>query len=552
VPHNVHDEEERVRAVQYVRMSSDQQQYSLANQTEVIAEYADRRGYEIIATYVDAGKSGLSLKGRQGLQQLLTAVLHPERAFDAILVLDVSRWGRFQDPDQSAHYEFICRQAGLTVAYCAEPFENNLSPMSTIAKHLKRVMAGEYSRELSERLSRAHLQQARLGFRQGGSLPYGFRRMLIDEHGRPKFLLGLRQRKALSNDHVITVLGSAYEQAIIKKIFHWYVVREMPITTIAEKLSAEGVIGTRGGTFSAKMVQTVLKSEYCIGHYVYNRTTNKLQSPRRNNPENLWVRARAAKPIISVKMFRKAQDRLTYPGGPKKSEKEMLRILRRLLKRNGYLSRSIINKSASAPHTSTYRNHFGTLKKAYARIGWKMPEWSPIGTNGICWTDEVLLTGLKRLRKRIGYVSNKAINRDPNLPSAAYIRRRFGSMAHAHALCGFPVGSRSKLMQTVAARHRTRLAKGTEKGRPWGRRYSSKELIQSLRRLAKQHGYLSLALIEADPSVASAPVFIRRFGSLRQAYTVAGWLRTRGQLYAERSERRCAAGYMKAIAAPNT
>jgi hypothetical protein len=42
--------------------------------------------------------------------------------------------------------------------------------MSTIAKHLKRVMAGEYSRELSERLSRAHLQQAALGFRQGGTL----------------------------------------------------------------------------------------------------------------------------------------------------------------------------------------------------------------------------------------------------------------------------------------------------------------------------------------------------------------------------------------------
>ena len=316
---------ERVRAVQYVRTSSDRQHHSLDNQVAGIAEYAGRRGYEIVATYVDAGKSGLSLKGRHGLQQLLAAVLRPERDFDAILVFDVSRWGRFQNPDQAGHYEFICRQAGLTVAYCAEPFENNLSPMSTIAKHLKRVMAGEYSRELSQRLSRAHVQQASLGFRQGGSMPYGFRRMLIDEFGRPKSILDRHQRKALHDNHVITVLGSAHEQAVIRKIFKWRVTHEMTVKAIAARLQAQGIPGTYGVPFSAKMVRTVLASEYCIGHYVYNRTTNKLQSSRRDNPERLWVRARAAEPIVSVKIFRRAQTLLAMHGGPCKSDKRMLR-----------------------------------------------------------------------------------------------------------------------------------------------------------------------------------------------------------------------------------
>jgi DNA invertase Pin-like site-specific DNA recombinase len=37
-----------------------------------------------------------------------------------VLVYDVSRWGRFQDIDESAHYEFVCKQAGIKVAYCAE------------------------------------------------------------------------------------------------------------------------------------------------------------------------------------------------------------------------------------------------------------------------------------------------------------------------------------------------------------------------------------------------------------------------------------------------
>jgi DNA invertase Pin-like site-specific DNA recombinase len=105
----------RIRAAQYIRMSTEHQRYSLENQAAVIAEYAERRGYEIVQTYEDAGKSGLSLKGRDGLKQLLADVLTGQETFSPILVLDVSRWGRFQDTDQSAHYEFLCRNAGVPV-----------------------------------------------------------------------------------------------------------------------------------------------------------------------------------------------------------------------------------------------------------------------------------------------------------------------------------------------------------------------------------------------------------------------------------------------------
>ena len=41
-------------------------------------------------------------------------------------------------------------------------FGDDVAPITTIVKHLKRVMAGEYSRELSEKLIRAHRQQAAL------------------------------------------------------------------------------------------------------------------------------------------------------------------------------------------------------------------------------------------------------------------------------------------------------------------------------------------------------------------------------------------------------
>jgi DNA invertase Pin-like site-specific DNA recombinase len=142
----------RISAVEYVRMSTEHQQYSTENQSTKIREYAAHRGIDIIRTYADAGKSGLNIGGRLGLQQLIKEVQAGTVDFKMILVYDVSRWGRFQDADESAYYEYICRSKGIQVVYCAEQFENDGSPVATIVKGVKRAMAGEYSRELSTKV----------------------------------------------------------------------------------------------------------------------------------------------------------------------------------------------------------------------------------------------------------------------------------------------------------------------------------------------------------------------------------------------------------------
>ena len=115
----------KLRAAKYVRMSTEHQKYSTDNQSSAIQKYADQRGYEIVRTYADEGKSGLNIGGRLGLQSLLEDVEAGEADFEALLVYDVSRWGRFQDPDEAASYELRCRRAGVQVHYCAEQFEND-------------------------------------------------------------------------------------------------------------------------------------------------------------------------------------------------------------------------------------------------------------------------------------------------------------------------------------------------------------------------------------------------------------------------------------------
>src|ERR1700720_1237845 len=167
-------------------MSTEHQKYSTENQAEAIQQYAARRGIEIVRTYADEGKSGLRLDGRDALKQLIEDVQNGTADFSTILVYDVSRWGRFQDADESAYYEYICKRAGISVCYCAEQFENDGSPVSTIVKSVKRTMAGEYSRELSAKVFKGQCKLIELGFRQGGPAGYGLRRMLVDQNGSPK------------------------------------------------------------------------------------------------------------------------------------------------------------------------------------------------------------------------------------------------------------------------------------------------------------------------------------------------------------------------------
>src|SRR5437667_2918440 len=192
-------------AAAYVRMSTEHQQYSTSNQMDVIREYAKRRELEIVKEYSDEGKSGLNIQGRESLAQMLRDVQNGMAQFSCILVYDVSRWGRFQDADESAYYEYICRQAGVSVHYCAEQFENDGSPVSTIVKGVKRAMAGEYSRELSSKVFQGACRLIQLGYKQGGTAGFGLRRMLVDQSGQQKGALKLGEQKSIQTDRVVLV-----------------------------------------------------------------------------------------------------------------------------------------------------------------------------------------------------------------------------------------------------------------------------------------------------------------------------------------------------------
>jgi len=357
------------RAAQYVRMSTEHQQYSTHNQADKIQEYADRRGIEIVRTYADEGKSGLSIDGRASLQKLIADVESGNTDFNLILVYDVSRWGRFQDADESAYYEYICKRKNIHVAYVAEQFENDGSPVSTIVKGVKRAMAGEYSRELSAKVFAGQCRLIELGFRQGGPAGYGLRRVLIDQTGAIKGELKNGEHKSLQTDRVILMPGPHQEVATVLQMFAWFIQDDMPLAEIAKRLNDQGIRTDYQRPWSYSTVRQVLTNEKYIGNNVYNRHSFKLKKKHVNNPPPMWIRKEGAfEGIVPLDTFLKAQEVLAERTR-RYSDEELLFHLKRLYAECGTLSGFIINQAPGLPCAITFAQRFGSLSRAYELVG---------------------------------------------------------------------------------------------------------------------------------------------------------------------------------------
>jgi DNA invertase Pin-like site-specific DNA recombinase len=359
-----------IRAAQYVRMSTEHQKYSTENQSDAIQEYANRNDMIIVRTYADEGKSGLKLHGRDALRQLIEDVETGDADFQVILVYDVSRWGRFQDADESAYYEYICKRAGITVQYCAEQFENDGSPVSTIVKGVKRAMAGEYSRELSTKVFKGQCRLIEMGFRQGGTAGYGLRRMLIDQTGDHKAILKHGEYKSLQTDRVVLVPGPLEEVETVRWIYETFLNQGSSESEIAVMLNIKGIKTDLNRLWSRGTVRQILTNEKYIGNNLYNRISYKLKSKRVRNPKEMWIRHdNAFESIIEPKQFYTVQG-IILERNRCFTNDEMLDLLKNLLKKHGKISGLLIDETDGMPTSSGYRSRFGSLTHAYQLIGY--------------------------------------------------------------------------------------------------------------------------------------------------------------------------------------
>ena len=294
--------------------------------------------------------------------------------YQAILVYDVSRWGRFQDIDESAHYEFLCKSAGVPVHYCAETFANDGTLPNLIMKSLKRTMAGEYRRELGVKVLAGQKRLARLGFKQGGSPGYGLRRLLLSAAGIPRQELASGQRKSIATDRVVLIPGPADEVQVVQEIYRMLVSGKLSPYAIARELNRRRVTYVGDSKWDYQAVYMILTHPKYSGCHVFGRTTAKLHSRTIRLPKSEWILTpKAFKPIVDPQTFEEAQT-ILRARTINRTDEDVLEKLRTLLAAKGRLSLSVIQNCADLPSPTTYRNRFGSLRKAYSLIGYGRPD----------------------------------------------------------------------------------------------------------------------------------------------------------------------------------
>jgi len=351
-------------------MSDEAQQYSIDNQKDAIQEYATRHGFEIVKTYADSDRSGVIAKRRTALRDLLRDVLDGKAEYKAILVYDVSRWGRYPNNDEAAHYEFLCCSSGIPLHYCAEPFINDGSASSSILKALKRSMAAEFSRELSEKVHRGKTRIVKLGYWVGGQAGYGYRRMMLSASGKPKQLMQAGEYKNLTTDRTILVHGPSSEVKHVRLMFAM-AINGKGCTAIADELNRRN-IPRNGKLWLPNNVHKILTNLKYAGWNLWNRGSERLQHTRIKNEPQHWIMVPGAfVPIVDQGAYDRAQTCRPKSADLWWSDDEILKRVRRLLRTKGRLSETLLKKARGMPSTTTLHQHFGTYRQLYERVGYQ-------------------------------------------------------------------------------------------------------------------------------------------------------------------------------------
>ena len=356
-------------------MSTEHQRYSIDNQIDAIREFAETNEFKIVRTYSDPGKSGLTLKNRPGMQRLLDDVASGNTPFRRLLVYDVSRWGRFQDPDEGAAYEHHCRSRGIEIIYCTEQFDNTGGSVNSLLKHLKRTMAAEFSRDLSLRITRGKKKVAHAGYWAGGIAPYGYERWALGDGGR-EIRLEAGESKHVNGWRTVLKPGPEHEVKAVQRIFRLYLEHERSIGEIAGVMNAEGWPTRTGSPWCYSTIQYMLLSEAYAGGMVYGRSARELGAPGRRRPTaSDWVRKPAAfPPIVPMSVVESARRRFkanvrARPHPSDWTDEQMLAGLSDLHKKHGRLNPSILASDRTLPAREAYVERFGSLGLAFGLAG---------------------------------------------------------------------------------------------------------------------------------------------------------------------------------------
>ena len=368
-----------IPAVQYLRMSTDKQEYSIDHQKDHNGKFAVQHGFGIIHDYIEPGISGVTADDRPQFLRMLDDLSSGRVRCKAVLIYDMSRFGRFQLPTESMYHEHKLVMMNIRLIQCTKEYREQENDADTLMRFLEARAAGQQSNDLSWRVYRAAKRFVEMGFKQGGYAGYGLRRFEID--GARKLVdeepMVLTQRKRFATSRVILMPGPDEEVEWVRWMYDQFFHHGQSFAQIADMLNAKGILSDHGRAWTAAAVKQILTNEKYIGNNVYNRTSCRITTTGDENgklvrnPESEWVRHKKAYPaIIDDALFEQVQGLVNARRRTLWKDDDMLAKLRDLYKDKGYLSGILIEEAVGFPSQGAYRKRFDSLIRAYRLVGY--------------------------------------------------------------------------------------------------------------------------------------------------------------------------------------
>lgn len=298
--HDVPDEfkeVDKMRAWLYYRLSrdEDEEMNSLQNQRQILVDYAEQNGYEIVGESFDDNISGMTFN-RKGLGKLEIAV--DEGKIDVVLVKDLSRLGRHRT--QTELFIDHLRQNNVKVISVTEGIDS-FNENDDLLIGFKQIFNDFYAKDISKKV-KAGVRQKQKSKGLIESLPLGYKR----------------------DRNTNTVLVDDETAWIVQEVFKLYV-DGYGLTTIARTMNERGIKSpeyyqrrkladwkpdiSKKYLWVQTSVRRILTNELYIGTMVNHKTvTSKIYKTKTFiPPEEQYRHENFCEPIIDETTWKQAQ-----------------------------------------------------------------------------------------------------------------------------------------------------------------------------------------------------------------------------------------------------
>ncbi|MHB8865721.1 MAG: recombinase family protein [Pirellulaceae bacterium] len=192
-----------------------------------------------------------NLLSRPGLDAMIKETKN-DAAVSHVFIPRRDRLARPDEPIDALQIENSLRRDGLTLVF----MDKTVGPRSRgqrpdIADQIVAMIdynsAGQFRRDLAQKILYAQLSLAKNGYSTGGRPPFGFRRWLVREDGTQVRQLADGERVRISGHHVVWLPGPAEELHLIRRILR--MLKDQAASQVARILTGEGIPSPGAGKY---------------------------------------------------------------------------------------------------------------------------------------------------------------------------------------------------------------------------------------------------------------------------------------------------------------